>query len=158
MDTLWQWISDPINQKNLSFIGSGVVAFITAIWTIYKFSHKSKKRVNSPESSANISIKTMNGGNVAGRDQYLTHIEGISEERFQTLCEERAITNVAITRFFKILKDKNVPPEDLDSKLRQIATRYNDVAKRNRGIHPPINTYGKGLLRGPFLFGSHWAP
>jgi tetratricopeptide (TPR) repeat protein len=50
--------------------------------------------------------------------------EGVPTEQFQLLAEELGVTKAALTSFFKILEQQRVPPEDLDSKLREIATNY----------------------------------
>ncbi|MGI9072796.1 MAG: tetratricopeptide repeat protein [Bryobacteraceae bacterium] len=47
---------------------------------------------------------------------------GRSEE---SLIEELGVTRVALRSFFKILNERHVPVEDLDSKLRQIAKQTN---------------------------------
>jgi len=59
------------------------------------------------------------GGNVTVVCQ-----EGSSSEQFQHLAEELGVTKAALTSFFKILEQQRVPPEDLDSKLREIAASY----------------------------------
>jgi hypothetical protein len=38
------------------------------------------------------------------------------------------VTQSALATFFEILEQKQVPPEDLDSTLREIAKNYNTVA------------------------------
>ena len=59
------------------------------------------------------------GGNVT-----IVCQEGISSEQFQSLAEELGVTKAALTSFFKILEQQRVPPEDLDSKLREVAAAY----------------------------------
>ena len=34
---MWQWLSDPENQKTLAFLGGGVVAIAGGAWTVFKF-------------------------------------------------------------------------------------------------------------------------
>lgn len=43
------------------------------------------------------------------------------------MAEELGVTKAALTSFFKILEQKSVPPEDLDSKLREIAQSYKEL-------------------------------
>jgi hypothetical protein len=52
------------------------------------------------------------------------NFQGISEEKYQRLTEELGVTRSALKSFFKILEQQQVPPEDLDHTLRQIATSY----------------------------------
>ena len=49
---------------------------------------------------------------------------GMSEDRVQQLTEELGVTKAALKNFFIILDEHRVPPEDLDSTLRQIAKRH----------------------------------
>ncbi len=53
--------------------------------------------------------------------------QGVSAERFVTLAKELGVTQAALKSFFKILEQHLVPPEDLDSKLREIAKSYNNL-------------------------------
>jgi tetratricopeptide (TPR) repeat protein len=53
--------------------------------------------------------------------------QGLSPEQFQRLAGELAVTESALTSFFKILEQQQVAPEDLDHTLRQIATSYKDL-------------------------------
>jgi tetratricopeptide (TPR) repeat protein len=54
----------------------------------------------------------------------VTNIQGISKEEFRSLTKELDVTESALRSFFKILEQQRVPPEDLDSKLREIAASY----------------------------------
>jgi hypothetical protein len=60
--------------------------------------------------------------------EHITTIQGISEERHERLAEELGVTRSALTSFFKILEQHQVPPEDLDYTLRKIARSYNGVS------------------------------
>jgi tetratricopeptide (TPR) repeat protein len=53
--------------------------------------------------------------------------QGISEDQYRRLTEELGVTRAALTSFFKMLEQQQVPPEDLDHTLRQIATSYKDL-------------------------------
>ncbi|RPJ18810.1 MAG: hypothetical protein EHM35_21455, partial [Planctomycetaceae bacterium] len=55
------------------------------------------------------------------------YIQGISEERHERLAAELGVTRSALTSFFNILEQQQVPPEDLYHILRQIATSYKDL-------------------------------
>jgi Spy/CpxP family protein refolding chaperone len=62
--------------------------------------------------------------------EHITTIQGISEERHERIAGELGVTRSALTSFFKILKQQQVPPKDLDHTLRQIATSYKDLHAR----------------------------
>lgn len=116
----------------MRLVGSAVVLLITAAWTVFTYFHKPAPTELPHEASTVVSIQEMHGGNIAGRDQHITNIEGISEDRFQALSEELGVTKAALKSFFKLLKEKQVPPEDLDETLRQIAHRYKDLEAKLR--------------------------
>ena len=65
---------------------------------------------------------------------YVTNTQGIPAEQFQHLAEELGVTKAALTSFFKILEQQHVPPENLDAKLREIATHYKMVLARVRRL------------------------
>ena len=49
------------------------------------------------------------------------------EERHEELAEKYGVTQAAFKSFLKTLEEKQVPLEDLDSTLREIAKRYKDL-------------------------------
>jgi LmbE family N-acetylglucosaminyl deacetylase len=59
---------------------------------------------------------------------YLTSIHGISAEELTRVAKELGVTQSALATFCEIREQKQVPPEDLDSTLREIAKNYNTVA------------------------------
>ena len=62
---------------------------------------------------------------------YVTNIhQGISGEEHTHLAKELGVTQSALTSFFKILEQKHVPPEDLDSTMRKIAASYKELHAR----------------------------
>ena len=63
----------------------------------------------------------------AGRDVTINCPEGIPVESFQLLAKELGVTESALKSFFKILEQQHVAPEDLDSKLREVATSYKQL-------------------------------
>ena len=66
-----------------------------------------------------------------GKDIHQTVVvQGISEGRFEALAGELAVTKSALKSFFSILARQYIPPEDLDSTLREIAKQYADLLKR----------------------------
>jgi len=64
---------------------------------------------------------------VTGVQGDVTIIYGISEEKFESLVSELGVTRVALKSFFNILEQQQVPLENLDSTLRDIAKRYKDL-------------------------------
>ncbi|WPD23643.1 MAG: tetratricopeptide repeat protein [Candidatus Electrothrix scaldis] len=55
---------------------------------------------------------------------------GISEERADELKDQLSITDLTLRNFFKILEENQVPRDDLDSKLRDIAAQYKELLAR----------------------------
>ncbi|XCN73680.1 MAG: tetratricopeptide repeat protein [Candidatus Electrothrix aestuarii] len=64
-------------------------------------------------------------GNVTVNKHY-----GISEERFEELRDHLSITDLALRNFFKILEEQQIPRDDLDAKLREIAATHKDLLTR----------------------------
>jgi len=52
---------------------------------------------------------------------------GIPLKEFLALSQELSVSQSALKSFFKILEKEQVPSEDLDSTLREIAKRYKDL-------------------------------
>ena len=67
---------------------------------------------------------------------YLTSIHGISAEELTCVAKELGVIQSALATFCEILEQQQVPPEDLDSTLREIAKNYNTMA-----IVPRTPTY-----------------
>ena len=59
-----------------------------------------------------------------GPGSVVNQIQGIPPEEYARLAKELGVTQAALESFFKILEQQRVPPEDLDSKLREIAASY----------------------------------
>jgi tetratricopeptide (TPR) repeat protein len=55
---------------------------------------------------------------------------GIPVERFQKISSELGITKTALKNFLKIIDRKQVPIEELDHKLREIAYQYKELQKK----------------------------
>lgn len=51
---LWGWVSDPVNQKTLTFIGSGIVVVVGAVWSAYK--HFFKINHQEPRPKVNVPV------------------------------------------------------------------------------------------------------
>jgi len=63
---------------------------------------------------------------------YITkkYIEGVKPKEYLRLAKEFDVTETVVKNFLKILKQKQVPPEDLDTTFRQIATRHKELQSR----------------------------
>jgi Flp pilus assembly protein TadD len=128
LKTFWGWLSNSKNQRTLAFIGVGLAVIISAGWQAYI--HWSKPESPNPTPP---NITATHGGIAAGRDVLIqgdVTYQGISEERFQRLSEELGVTKAALSSFFKILKQKHIPPEDLDNKLGEIARNYKTLQEK----------------------------
>jgi tetratricopeptide (TPR) repeat protein len=130
-------------MKRLAFISAFIAGLFGIGWQVY--THFSK-----PETSeAPAQVRASQGGIAAGRDVtvtaqpgstafiqtgegkiVITNIQGINPAEHQKLAKQLGVTEAALGNFFKILEQKEVPPEDLDSTLRTIAERYKDLQKK----------------------------
>jgi tetratricopeptide (TPR) repeat protein len=78
---------------------------------------------NSLSTAGNESPAIVAGGNVAVN-------YGIPPALFAEYAGKLAVTESALASFFKIMEEQQVPPGDLDSKLREIAANYKELLAR----------------------------
>ena len=64
----------------------------------------------------------------------IKNIQGIDPEEHRAIAKELGVKDSALESFFKILQQNKVPPEDLDSTLRQIAKHYQELRVRVQTI------------------------
>ena len=57
-------------------------------------------------------------------------IQGIPHEQYLNLAKDLGVTENAVKNFFKIIEQKELPKEDWDFTLRQIATRHKELLSR----------------------------
>ena len=60
---------------------------------------------------------------------------GISAERFQGLAAELGVTDAALRSFFTILEQQQVPRQDLDSTLRDIAKKHQTLQEQLQQLY-----------------------
>jgi len=78
-------------------------------------------------------IKSDGDVNITGKGDIKvtkTIIQGIPPEEYLKLAKELGVTENAVKNFFKIIKQKEVPKEDWDATLRQIAKRHKELQLR----------------------------
>jgi hypothetical protein len=66
----------------------------------------------------------------------IKNIQGIDPEVSGALSKQYGVTESALKSFFKILEQKDVPLEDLDSKLREIAASYKQLQAQLQRLLP----------------------
>jgi hypothetical protein len=54
----------------------------------------------------------------------------VALESFEELAQRFGVTSMAVTTFFRILGENRVPVEDLDAKLREVASRHLTLLQR----------------------------
>lgn len=59
---------------------------------------------------------------------------GISPEVFARYAGDLAVTDAALSSFFRILEEQQAPRTDLDSKLREIAAQYKELLARLNSV------------------------
>ncbi len=125
----WRFLKSERNQKTLAFVGAGIAAVAIGGWQVYTHF------ASSGDAAAPAPAVTASGGGVAsGGDINITQsssgtlivgdVHGVRPEDYQRVSEELGVTKAALTSFFKILEQRKVAPEDLDSTLREFAKRY----------------------------------
>jgi len=124
---IWTWLSDSRHQKTIAFLGGGLVIVVGAAWQLYIYFYPAK---SSPPPTQVIEQHASNGGTAVVHTGEGDVYMGISPERFQALSGELGVTQTALQNFFKILKLRDVPPEEYDSTLRQIAKRHKELVER----------------------------
>jgi len=139
-----QWLLD---HPEVTWSGSGIYALSltgSAVLAVAGCIFRKKKK--SPPSSEEYlrqplpAQKTDNQFNSGGGEQ--TNLQGdhgiakqinnngIPPELFAQYVSELAVTDTALTSFFKILQEPQVPLGDLDSKLREFARQYQEFKLR----------------------------
>ena len=122
--TINQHLGDNITINPYSkwlFIGIFVVSVIGLFVEIF----------HSPPPQTVITLQ--NGSTISGPvhtgqgDNVINNNYGIKPERFQQISEDLGVTKVALRNFFKITEKKQVPLEDLDNTLREIAKHYKEL-------------------------------
>jgi hypothetical protein len=81
--------------------------------------------VNIKASGSGTTFVQTGPGNV-----HVTNRYEISVEKYDRLREELGVTDSALKSFFKILEQQQVPRQDLDSTLREIAKRYTELQEK----------------------------
>jgi len=83
-------------------------------------------------------------GNIYITEKY---IENIKPEEYLKLAKGFDVTETVVKNFFRILKKKQVPPEDLDSTFRKIVPRHKELQSRlkqfNSLVDPEIQKIRK---------------
>ena len=90
-------------------------------------SEKGNINIEKNVSDNSVKVNVSGGGNAIIQGDNSKVIYGIPPEQY---AEELGVTKGAIKNFFKIMEKKQVPPEDLDNTLRQIAKRHKDLQER----------------------------
>jgi hypothetical protein len=109
-----------------------IAAVITALATMSgALTHQCTASTLPPPNAPSTKQETHgpNSPAVTGVQGDVTITYGISEEEYGRLREKLAVTDAALKSFFKILEEQQVPPEDLDSKLRGFANTYKNWRK-----------------------------
>jgi len=152
MNDYWNKIKEWNKQNKTWFwggIGGVIITLIITVGiTVYSNSGK-QKTLPSTIKNNNITISGSNNntfndlksksgdlniitgnGNKINKTVNKTVIQGIPPEEYIRLAKDLGVTENAIKNFFKIIEQKEVPKEDWDFTLRQIATRHKELQSR----------------------------
>jgi hypothetical protein len=76
LQTVWQWLSEPSNQKTLAWLGGGLVVAAGGLWTaITFFLNRTRAEKNSGPAAP---VRAASGGVAAGRDVHFRTSRGMS--------------------------------------------------------------------------------
>lgn len=136
LETIWAWLSDPGNQRTLGLLGGALAAAVAAVWGIFKYIRPPKSLDSGPSSIRVIEQHGEEGATAVfqtGKGKvYVT--KGISPEEFDRVAAELGITQAAVKNFFKILEQKDVPPEEYDNTFRKIAKTHKELEEELKGF------------------------
>jgi Tetratricopeptide repeat len=105
-----------------SWIGfAGVI--VVAVATLIGHVGNDKSELPQPVITAKPANVTQAGPGTV----HITNVHAVNPEQFQWLARELGVTQAALKSFFKILEQKQVPPEALDGTLRNIAKNYKEL-------------------------------
>ncbi len=121
MRALWEWLSDPTNQKTMAFIGGGLVVVAGAVWTVYLHWEKKKEPPPSPQISAS------GGGIAAGGNVTATAQPG------STAVIATGDVNIGITleQHHEFLKQRE---DELRAELARASREEKAVLEKQLGV------------------------
>ena len=147
MGTLWDRLRNEETRKIMGWLGGGVVAAVTAGWTLFTYLDEQKSD-NAPSvqisaSSGSVAV----GGSVGAPITINTPPEQLAPlitaataplarltEQQQTIIGELerklGVSEGALQAFFRILGEEAVPPEKWDAKLAEIADHYRTLQQQ----------------------------
>jgi hypothetical protein len=109
----------------IALVLGGASYFVTALFPPGIPPHSSEEGPASRNTAGRDVLVNAPGGVMqTGHGSVVTQILGIPPEEYARKAVELGVTQFALESFFKILEQKRVPPEDLDSKLREVAASY----------------------------------
>jgi len=138
----WTWLLDKEHRAAVGFVGAGIAAVAAAGSAVFVHFGEQAGTASSPPS---VSVSADRGGIGAGRDVAVkaepggtavlqTGAGAVNVNNFppSTIDEIKklGVTEAALKSFFTILERQQVPPEDLDSTLREIANRYQELEQK----------------------------
>jgi len=142
MNDYWLKIKEWNKQNKTWFWGGigGVIItlIITVAITVYSNSGKQKTSVSGSKKNTFNDLKSTSGDvNIItgdGNKINKTVIQGIPHQDYIRLAKELGVTENAVKNFFKIIKQKEVPKEDWDATLRQIAKRHKKFQSKYKAL------------------------
>ena len=139
MKKLWRWLSDEKHQKTVAFIGGGLVVVVGGLWQGYAhFSKLDPKPAPATSQNQNQGgIQASGDVNIGAGAQvdasskiFITKVEGVDPTEHKAIADKLLVSELALSNFFKILGEAKIAPEDLDHKLREIATKHKALLAR----------------------------
>ena len=130
---MWDWLLEEENRQVISWFGGGLVVVVGSLWTAYTYFRKSAE--TSQETP--ISIRT---GNIHSGGDTVVGSGSIDKRHYDhrtyygitdiELAKQLGVAETSVRNFFNILDQQQIPIEDWDHSLRQMAERYQALKKR----------------------------
>lgn len=120
------WLRLKKKEITPALVVTVVLAIVGGAWAIYTYLFPPADKNHLLTQTITQTIQG-NGNAIVQSDNgkiYITNIQGISDKDYARISMELGVTQAALKNFFKILERKQVPPENLDAILREIAKRY----------------------------------
>ncbi len=138
--TTWGWLSDPNNRETVALLGGGLIAVISAGWAVFVFLRRNKNgSASSVRTTADQGIGIVGGNAVIGIggaqlpaiiEAATKGLQTLTSEQKQTIdaLEQRlGVSEGAVLALFRTLGEANVPPEQWEERLVEIASDYKRV-------------------------------
>ena len=143
MQRLWKWLTDPKHQKTLAFLGTGLVIFVGAGWTVYQefFKGSSPSPMRVVENACGVGV---GGGDVTISG--ITCTFGITLAEYQEALAKR---EEALRAEFEAAAEDTARQITLEQNLDAVRKRLGDVEAAFEARNATFTELARSLEEGP---------